>query len=156
VQKAVQAVVPGGSGKEHEWALAGHYIDALFLAELHGFGGNGSASAGPVEPDSLYAGGGAFLYDRVGYGWSGHEQNRVDGRLDVAQVVKAGLAIDFVRRGVDGDGVVAACEEFTEEGAGEVLRLAGDADDGESRLGEEVPDAFDYSHEDLQILFYCP
>jgi hypothetical protein len=131
---------PHRPGEEHHRTGSRDDGQALIAAEVDGLLADGSATGAAVHPHVADTGGGAGAHDGFGGGGRRHQERALDGRVDVLDAGVARAAFDFAGMGMHGNGIEAAGAEFAEDGAGKVVRLAGDTDEGEAFVGEELLD----------------
>src|ERR1019366_10646642 len=83
LHQPVKPVKPGGTVQKHKGALAGDRADPVGLAHLQGAGGERARGGAAVEPNPLDARFHALLNQRAGHGRGRHQQDAIDGWLDV-------------------------------------------------------------------------
>src|SRR3954447_1484753 len=90
----------------------------------------------------------------VGFTGCGKDEGGVDGSVKFAESRVAATSFDLSGGGIDGNNVVSALEELAHQGAGEIRRVTGHANDGDASLGEESRDRgkrVGYSHHEVSV-----
>ena len=107
-----------------------------------------ASAEGPMHPDVADAEYGALAHRLVGELRPGGDHHGVHAAGDGLEVGVAGVALDFVGVGVDGEHVVVArSQPLVDDIAAVILRIAGDAGDRDPLVGQKFGcGLFDLEH----------
>src|SRR5450759_2360616 len=142
LHEPVEAVEERGSRQEHVWAMARDHVDAVggTVGDRGRADRAGAAARAAMHPDMGHAGVDAVVDDLLRGLGRRHDDDALDGRLDVLDAGVAALAIDLRGVRVHRDGLVASLAKLLPDRVREVLRIARDADDGKALQGPEIVD----------------
>jgi hypothetical protein len=92
-----------------------------------------------VEPDPADARVETIASNPLGLGGGNHHESPVDRGIDIADPEEAASSVHLGGSGLDRDHVDSALPELGVEEPAEVLRIPGEADEGDSPRGQELP-----------------
>jgi hypothetical protein len=126
------------SGKEHERAITFHQPYALLTAKVGGLLIDRALSAAAVHPHPTHTGLGTIAHYAFGVPGCSHYQHTIYGRIYLLHASETAPAFQFSGGWIYRDHVIALLGHQAKQHATEILRIAGQPDEGDAPLSQEV------------------